>query len=86
VGEVKPRYESELAFRIAGKMVVRAVDVGAAVKKGDVLARLDEQDYRNKLKSAESDLVAAKGDVVVTAGVNRLRESQKVRVAEGGVR
>jgi multidrug efflux pump subunit AcrA (membrane-fusion protein) len=28
----------------------------------------------------------AKGDVVVTAGVNRLRESQRVRVAEGGVR
>jgi RND family efflux transporter MFP subunit len=26
----------------------------------------------------------AKGDVVVTAGVNRLRESQKVRLAEGG--
>ncbi|NJO24362.1 MAG: hypothetical protein HC868_17385 [Sphingomonadales bacterium] len=25
-----------------------------------------------------------KGDVVVTAGVNRLRENQKVRVAEGG--
>jgi hypothetical protein len=24
--------------------------------------------------------------VVVTAGVNRLRESQRVRVAEGGVR
>ena len=26
----------------------------------------------------------AKGDIVVTAGVNRLRESQKVRLAEGG--
>jgi multidrug efflux pump subunit AcrA (membrane-fusion protein) len=26
----------------------------------------------------------AKGDVVVTAGVNRLREDQKVRVSEGG--
>ena len=28
------------------------VDVGVSVKKGDVLARLDEQDYRNRLKSA----------------------------------
>jgi multidrug efflux pump subunit AcrA (membrane-fusion protein) len=27
----------------------------------------------------------ATGDIVVTAGVNRLRESQRVRVAEGGV-
>lgn len=60
VGEVRPRYESELGFRIAGKVVLRAVDVGASVKKGDLLARLDTQDYRNKLKSAESDIVAAR--------------------------
>jgi RND family efflux transporter MFP subunit len=59
VGEVRPRYESELGFRIAGKVVLRAVDVGASVKKGDLLARLDTQDYRNKLKSVESDIVAA---------------------------
>ena len=68
VGEVKPRHESELAFRVAGKMVARAVDVGAVVKKGDVLARLDEQDYRNRLKSAESDLVAADAVFVEAQG------------------
>lgn len=34
VGEIKPRYESDLGFRVAGKMVSRAVDVGAAVNKG----------------------------------------------------
>jgi multidrug efflux pump subunit AcrA (membrane-fusion protein) len=28
----------------------------------------------------------AKGDIVVTAGVNRLRENQPVRLAEGGAR
>jgi RND family efflux transporter MFP subunit len=65
---VKPRYESELAFRVAGKMVARAVDVGAVVQKGDVLARLDEQDYRNKLKSAESDLAAADAVFVEAQG------------------
>lgn len=59
VGEVRPRYESEIGFRIAGKVVARSVDVGASVKKGDLLARLDTQDFRNKLKSAESDIVAA---------------------------
>src|SRR5262249_30176340 len=37
---------------------------GTAVKKGEVLARLDEQDYRNKLKSAEADLVAAQAVLV----------------------
>jgi RND family efflux transporter MFP subunit len=59
VGEVRPRYESDLGFRIAGKVVARAVDVGASVRKGDLLAKLDTQDHRNKLKSAESDIVAA---------------------------
>jgi RND family efflux transporter MFP subunit len=68
VGEVRPRYESELAFRVAGKMVARAVDVGAVVQEGDVLARLDEQDYRNKLKSAESDWVAADAIFVEAQG------------------
>ena len=59
VGEVRPRYESEHGFRIAGKVISRAVDVGVAVKKGDPLARLDEQDYRNRRKSAEADVGAA---------------------------
>lgn len=64
VGEVKPRQESDLGFRVAGKLVSRAVDVGVTVKKGDLLARLDEQDTQNKLKSAEADVSAA--DAVLT--------------------
>ena len=32
VGEVRPRYESELGFRVSGKIVQRAVEVGAAVR------------------------------------------------------
>jgi RND family efflux transporter MFP subunit len=59
VGEVKPRYESDLSFRVDGKVVSRRVDVGAAVKKGDTLATLDVQDYQNKLRSAEADVAAA---------------------------
>ena len=42
VGEVRPRYESDLGFRVAGKIIARTVDVGASVKKGDLLARLDD--------------------------------------------
>ena len=30
VGEVKPRYESDLSFRVAGKVLARRVDVGAS--------------------------------------------------------
>ena len=58
VGEVKPRYESDLSFRVDGKVVSRRVDVGAAVKEGDTLATLDVQDYQNKLRLAEADVAA----------------------------
>lgn len=33
VGEVKSRYETNLGFRINGKIIERKVDVGSTVKK-----------------------------------------------------
>ncbi len=64
IGEVRPRYESELSFRVAGKVLARLVDVGAAVERGDVIARLDAQDYENRLRSAEAEVVAAEAALV----------------------
>jgi len=43
-GEIRARYETVLGFRIGGKIIERAVDVGARVKKGQLLARLDAAD------------------------------------------
>lgn len=59
VGEIKARYESDLSFRVAGKVQARIVDVGGLVKAGDVLATLDVQDYQNRLKAAEADVASA---------------------------
>lgn len=74
-GEIRPRQESDLGFRVAGKLVSRAVDVGVSVKKGDVLARLDEQDYQNKLRSAEADIAAAEAVLTEASGAeSRLRQ------------
>ena len=61
IGEVKPRYESDLSFRVAGKVLSRLVDVGASVKQGDTLATLDTQDYQNRLRSAEADVTLRRG-------------------------
>ena len=68
IGEVKPRYESDLSFRVAGKLLARLVDVGAAVKQGDPLAALDTQDYQNRLRSAEADVSAAAAALVEAQG------------------
>jgi RND family efflux transporter MFP subunit len=64
IGEVKPRYESELSFRVPGKMLSRLVDVGAWVKQGDTLATLDTQDFQNRLRSAEADVDSAEATLV----------------------
>ena len=45
-GDVRPRYESRLGFRVGGKISARKVDVGTVVKRGQVLMQLDPQDLR----------------------------------------
>ena len=57
-GEVKPRHETDLAFRIAGKIVARNVDVGARVKKGQALARLDAADVGLQAEAAKAQVAA----------------------------
>jgi RND family efflux transporter MFP subunit len=58
-GEIRARYESDLGFRIDGKIVERPVDIGSAVKNGDVLARIDPQPRQQDLQSARADAAAA---------------------------
>jgi multidrug efflux system membrane fusion protein len=58
-GEVRPRFEADLAFRIGGKIVERYVDTGARVKKGQVLARLDPADVGLQADAARAQVAAA---------------------------
>jgi len=58
-GDVRPRYESQLGFRVGGKIIERKVDVGATVKRGTVLMRLDPQDVKLAETQARATLRAA---------------------------
>jgi RND family efflux transporter MFP subunit len=62
-GTIEPRYESDLGFRVPGKIVERLVDIGDRVTPGMTLARLDATDYRLSLESAEAELSAAQGSL-----------------------
>jgi RND family efflux transporter MFP subunit len=62
-GIVKPRYESDLGFRVSGKIVERLVNIGDTVTSGTTLARLDATDYRLSLESAEAELKAAQSSL-----------------------
>jgi len=56
---VQSRYEVEQAFRVGGKVARRLVDVGQVVHEGDVLAVLDDSDYRLAEEAATQQLSAA---------------------------
>ncbi len=61
-GEVRARYETALGFRINGKITERSVEVGATVKQGALLARLDPEDHRLQLMKAEAGLAASSAE------------------------
>ncbi|MDX1804108.1 MAG: efflux RND transporter periplasmic adaptor subunit [Alcanivorax sp.] len=61
-GEVRARYEPELAFRISGKISERRVDVGDRVRKGQTLARLSAEDVHLELDAARARLSSAEAD------------------------
>ena len=58
-GTVQSRFEFEHAFRVAGKVVQRKAEVGQLVREGDVLAVLDDSDYRLAEETARQQWTAA---------------------------
>ena len=59
-GDIHAAVESALSFRISGKVVERKVDVGAVVKAGDLLARLDPEEQQADLAVSEASVRSAK--------------------------
>jgi multidrug efflux system membrane fusion protein len=59
-GVVRPRIESAVGFRVAGKIVERLVNAGDRVEVGQVIARLDDIDLRLAENSAKAAVDAAR--------------------------
>jgi RND family efflux transporter MFP subunit len=74
-GEVRARTESRLGFRVGGKIVRRAAELGDTVKAGQVLAQLDPQDLKLGQDAARAALVAAQANYDQSAAdLKRFRE------------
>jgi membrane fusion protein, multidrug efflux system len=58
-GEVKPRHEIDLGFRIGGKVIGRSVDVGTRVTRGQSLAALDPSDVALQAEAQKAAVAAA---------------------------
>jgi RND family efflux transporter MFP subunit len=72
VGTIKPRIETDMGFRVPGKVAKRLVEVGQTVDVGQPLATLDEVDLRLQAEQAEAEFRAATG-VLAQAGAAEQR-------------
>jgi RND family efflux transporter MFP subunit len=59
-GVIGAKVESDLGFRVAGKLVERLVDVGQAVRAGQPLMRIDATDLRLALTAKRNAVAAAR--------------------------
>ena len=67
-GMVQAAVESTLSFRVPGLIVALPINIGQAVKKGDLIARLDMSDYQDAVDQARDDRARA---------LARLQDEQK---------
>jgi RND family efflux transporter MFP subunit len=58
-GVVRARHEVDEAFRVGGKIAQRKVDVGQAVHEGDILAVIEDTDYKLAADAAQQAATAA---------------------------
>lgn len=63
-GVVGARVQSNLGFRVAGKIIERLVDVGQQVKAGQPLMRIDETDLRLAVTAKRNAVIAARASAV----------------------
>lgn len=59
-GSVASRVQSNLGFRVPGKIVQRLVDAGEQVRKGQALMRIDETDLQLALTAKRNTVTAAR--------------------------
>jgi membrane fusion protein, multidrug efflux system len=59
VGTVQPRYETNLGFRVLGRLIARPVNIGDMVAEGQTVAAIDPTVLALAVRSARADLSKA---------------------------
>jgi len=77
VGEVRAAQRAELAFAVNGVLSRVLVDVGAPLRKGDVLAQLDSRPLQAQAKASEAEVLRAQAQSAeLRLRVERMRQAQ----------
>jgi RND family efflux transporter MFP subunit len=58
-GEIQARVQTDLSFRVSGRVVARSADVGQHVDAGEVLAKIDPAEQQADLDAANAAVTAA---------------------------
>src|SRR5712691_7601933 len=74
-GQIQAKDQINLAFRIGGRLQERNVTIGDPVTPGQIVARIEPQDFQNALRSAEADLASAQA-VLANAQATEGRQSE----------
>jgi RND family efflux transporter MFP subunit len=80
-GQIQAQNQTNLAFRIGGRLIERRVSLGDAVTPGELVARIEAQDEKNTLAQAQATLSAAQAALVQ----NRNTEERYRKLIASGV-
>lgn len=74
-GEVRGRYETQLAFQVSGKILKRSVELGSVVNPGDVLMEIDAKDITQTVTITSAQVASAKSQLsLAEANLARYRK------------
>ncbi|MCP4616331.1 MAG: efflux RND transporter periplasmic adaptor subunit [Bradyrhizobium sp.] len=79
VGTIRPRIESDMGFRVPGKVAKRLVEVGQTVDVGQPLALLDEIDLKLQAEQAQAEFSAATGVLAQAAASEQRAKDLRVK-------
>jgi HlyD family secretion protein len=80
-GYVVARTRASVSAKLAGRIAELRVSEGSTLKRGEVIARLDNADYQAQLGQAEAALVSARADLTEARAARDVaeREAQRLR-------
>jgi RND family efflux transporter, MFP subunit len=79
VGTIRPRIETDMGFRVAGKVEKRLVEVGQVVEPGQTLATLDQVDLKLQAEQAQAEMSAATGTLAQAAAAQTRAKELKAK-------
>lgn len=81
-GEVRGRYESQLAFQVSGKIIRRHVELGSMVDAGSLLMEIDPKDVQQTVNITAAQVLSAQSQLKLAE--NNLKRYQTL-FAQGAV-